>query len=69
MAFAPIRRALRALARPLHRLHERVNGPRKALIGSTPTWRFRRKIYRGGSVRSLEDLRGKPVLIRFIGLG
>jgi hypothetical protein len=69
MAPPPLPTPLRALAAPLRRLHARLRGPRVARVGARPRWRFRRTILGGEGIRHLADLRGRALLIQFIGLG
>jgi len=69
MTSASLRRALRGFALPLRVAYARLTGPRMAQVGARPQWLFRQAIHNGGHVRRLSDLRGRPLLIRFIGFG
>lgn len=59
----------RLAAGSLRRLRRLLVGPRVARVGLRPRWRFRQPIHGGGGVGSLADLRGRHLLIRYIGLG
>lgn len=69
MAFTPARRFLENLSGPLRKVLARLAGPQVAAVGATPRWVFRKAILQGGRVRRLADLRGRALLIQFIGLG
>jgi hypothetical protein len=47
----------------------RVAGPRLAAVGQQPRWTFRKPPLEGDQVSSLADLRGRALLLQFIGLG
>lgn len=60
------RDGLHAVAR---RLVGRLFGPRRAAVGDRPRWTFRAPPLEGDQVRSIADLRGRALLLQFIGLG
>lgn len=47
----------------------RLTGPRAARVGKRPRWTFRHPILNGGGIERLANLRGRALLIRFIGFG
>lgn len=69
MTGVPLRGLLRALVQPVRRARALLLGPRRARVGARPRWRFRASVLNGDGIARLADLRGRALLIRFIGFG
>ena len=69
MSSSAARGLVGGLVGPLRRVMGRLVGPRVARLGECPRWTFRRAPLEGDQVTDLADLRGRALLLQFIGLG